>query len=394
MLKDIQKVRKLYNKINSTVNNKIISTIIERMIIIAILPIYFIKRFLIVFKKDVKADFKEYTPVKNDKNNKLIKIKSSKKYDVSILVAVYNVEMYIEECIKSLISQKTKYNYEIIFVNDGSTDNSLKILKKYEKYKNVKIINQENKGLADVRNVLIENANGKYVFFIDSDDVLEDDAIEIMAKEAFENDYDLVECSYYKFNDKVRNNIVYEDNLLENNKYDKMSIPGFACAKMMKVDLFENKKFPVGYLYEDTIMPFLILANCNSMKVLSNCFYGYRINNQGIVKKSKKNIKCCDTVFVFEQVLEQMKKNNYEIDYDIVKFMINCQFSYVTYGRIKNMDIEVQKAVFEKICDYFKNINITMNKKESFITKTLEKSIRTKNFYLWKETSKLINYYV
>ena len=330
MLKDIQKTKKLYNKINSIINNRLVSKIIEKMIILVILCIYFIRRCLIVFKKNVKGSFKEYKPIENKKNNRLIEIKKRTKYDVSILVPVYNVEKYLEECINSLLSQKTKYSYEIVFVNDGSTDNSLNILKKYKKYKNIKIINQDNKGLAEARNVLISNASGKYVFFIDSDDVLEDNAIETMADEAFTNDYDLVECSYYKFNDKTKNNIVYENKIIKNNKYEKMSIPGFACAKMMKTNLFENKKFPIGYLYEDTIMPFLILSKCKNMKILSDCFYGYRINNQGIVRKSKKNIKCCDTIFVFELVLDQMKKNNYEIEYDDVKFMLNCQFSYVT----------------------------------------------------------------
>ena len=384
--------KKLYYKIRNKIKNRFFLNIVEDIIIKILIMLYFFKITFCKSKDNAKADFKDYKPIENDENNNLLKINGSRKYDISILVPVYNVEQYLENCINSLVNQKTKYSYEIVFVNDGSTDNSWDILKKYENFDNITIINQENKGLSETRNVLISNANGKYVLFVDSDDLLEENAIDKMGTEAFENFFDLVQCSYYKFFENEKSNIVFKERTIIDNKYDNLQIPGFAWGKLIKIDLFENIRFPKGYLYEDTIIPFLVLSKCNNIKILSDCFYGYRINENGIVNNSKNNIKCCDTVFIFDQIFNQMKRNNINIDYDIVKFMLNCQFSYVTYERIQEMDIEIQKAVFEKICDYFQNLNISINKKESCFTKNIEKSIKTRNFKLWFETSKIIKY--
>ena len=94
------------------------------------------------------------------------------KFDVSIIVPVYNGEKYVERCIENLINQTYK-NIEIILINDGSTDNTENVLKKYDKYNHVKIINQTNSGVSHSRNVGIENANGEYIWCVDSDDYVE-----------------------------------------------------------------------------------------------------------------------------------------------------------------------------------------------------------------------------
>lgn len=91
---------------------------------------------------------------------------------VSIVIPVYNVESYLEECMESVINQSLD-DIEIICINDGSTDSSLKILERYEsKYNNIIVINQENKGLSASRNIGIRKARGKYIYFLDSDDFI------------------------------------------------------------------------------------------------------------------------------------------------------------------------------------------------------------------------------
>lgn len=93
--------------------------------------------------------------------------------EISVVVPVYNVETYLEECLNSIINQ-TFSDIEIICINDGSTDSSLDILNDYSKKDDrIKIINQENKGLGATRNKGIDLAKGKYIFFIDSDDYIE-----------------------------------------------------------------------------------------------------------------------------------------------------------------------------------------------------------------------------
>lgn len=98
---------------------------------------------------------------------------------LSIIVPIYNAEVYLERLIKSVLSQKIK-NYELILINDGSKDNSLTIMNKYSTYKNIKIIDKPNSGVSSTRNFGINIARGKYITFIDSDDYLDLNSIEVM----------------------------------------------------------------------------------------------------------------------------------------------------------------------------------------------------------------------
>lgn len=111
---------------------------------------------------------------------------------VSVIRPVYNVENYLEEYLNSAVNQTLK-EIEIIAINDGSTDCSLEILNKYKsKYKNFSIINQENRGLSGARNSGLRVSKGKYVYFLDSDDYINKDAMEICYKEAEKDKLDIV----------------------------------------------------------------------------------------------------------------------------------------------------------------------------------------------------------
>lgn len=110
-----------------------------------------------------------------------------------IIVPVYNVIEYLEDCIKSLLVQETGYSYCVVFVNDGSTDESANILNKYAKKENVYIINKKNEGVAEARNIALKYIRGKCVLFVDADDMLMDNAIEVLMRKSVETDADIVE---------------------------------------------------------------------------------------------------------------------------------------------------------------------------------------------------------
>ena len=111
---------------------------------------------------------------------------------VSVIIPVYNVEKYLEECLDSVVNQTLK-EIEIICINDGSIDNSVKILEKYrDKYSNIKVINQKNLGVGRARNVGVKLAKGEYIFFLDSDDYIEVDALEKCYIEAKQHRLDVV----------------------------------------------------------------------------------------------------------------------------------------------------------------------------------------------------------
>ena len=125
---------------------------------------------------------------------------------ISVIIPVYNEEEYCNECIDSVINQSYK-NLEIICINDKSTDNSLKILEDYaQKDSRITIINnQENKGLGFSRNVGLEYATGDYIFFIDSDDSILENTLELLLKNAISNESDVVLYKLLSYDDVTEN---------------------------------------------------------------------------------------------------------------------------------------------------------------------------------------------
>ena len=123
---------------------------------------------------------------------------------ISVIVPVYNTEKYLPKCLDSLVNQTLK-DIEIIIVNDGSPDNSQKIIDDYvKKYKNIKAFEKKNGGLSDARNYGIKKASGEYIAFLDSDDYVTVDMYEKMYKKAISQHFDMVVCDLnYVYNDKV-----------------------------------------------------------------------------------------------------------------------------------------------------------------------------------------------
>ncbi len=220
---------------------------------------------------------------------------------VSILVPIYNTEQYLKECIQSLITQTYK-NIEIILVDDGSTDKSLKICEEYKHIdKRIKIYHQENQGLVSARISAIHNASGEYILCVDSDDYINSDTIEKMLVLAIENKADVICSGYVKEKPTgsfMRNNFlssgVYSGTKLKDLKskliysgiFYRPGIMPFICNKLISRNLYE--KFQVSVPREITrgedvavIFPLLLEA---SRIVIDNEFkpYHYRKNNLSI----------------------------------------------------------------------------------------------------------------
>jgi glycosyltransferase involved in cell wall biosynthesis len=145
------------------------------------------------------------------------------KYDLSLVVPVYNSEKYLERCIKSIVNQKTKFKYEIIFINDGSTDGSEEILNKYRLMDNIKLLNQKNTGISGARNKGLTIAEGKYIGFIDNDDYVSHEYVEKLLSRAYLKDADMVKCGHFRFN---KNGIFAEKT------YEEASVCGYIGEKI------------------------------------------------------------------------------------------------------------------------------------------------------------------
>ena len=241
---------------------------------------------------------------------------------VSVIVPVYNVEGYLEKCLESLVRQSLK-DIEIIVVNDGATDNSLKIAKKYEeKYFNIlKVYSKRNGGLSDARNFGLKYAKGKYVAFVDSDDYVKNDMFLKLYNFAVKNDLDVVVSDTIIKTDSseyvLKSNLNYSTNVLKNYV---IAYP-MACIRLIKRDILKDFEFKKGIFYEDLeSMPSLVLKT-SKIGFIDYAGYYYVQRAGSIMKQQDFNSKLLN---IFD-VLEINKKRL------ISKYSEEVEYLYITH---------------------------------------------------------------
>ena len=191
---------------------------------------------------------------------------------ISVLVAVYNVEDFLERCLDSIIIQTYK-NIEIIIIDDGSDDNSGEICEYFLSLDNrIKLLHINNKGLSYVRNLGISLAKGKYITFVDGDDYLENDYIETLYNNLIKYNADLSCCSYYRvFNDSIipRNKsdktyVFNSKEAIEKSYLDK-GMEVYAWNKLYKKELFNDISFPLKRKSQDRFIMYDIFNKCDKV---------------------------------------------------------------------------------------------------------------------------------
>lgn len=291
--------------------------------------------------------------------------------DISIIIPCYNVEDYLEQCLTSLVNQQTKKEYEILCINDGSTDNTLKIIQNYgDKYKNLKIIDQDNKGLSGARNIGLRQARGKYIMFIDSDDYLiREDALEILYNTAETQQLDFVIADFeYDFQDKNKNykikrKQVIKDKVISGKEmYDigisTKSILSVVWNKLYRRDfLIDNNLFFLeGIVYED--IEFTPKAYYLAKKVffVDKCIYAYR-QREGSIMHSKKQIRVKD-YFIILKSLSEFNKRYKSKSINLLKAFI-CKEIFIELKRVEKR---------EDLIDYYNSIITSNEFRDNIIT--------------------------
>lgn len=232
-------------------------------------------------------------------------VKMNKKL-VSIVVPIYNVEEYLQECVDSICAQTYK-NMEIILVDDGSTDGSPDICDTYKKKDSrICVIHKENGGLSDARNCGLNVATGEYVAFIDSDDYIDETFVENLLLAAEENDAEIAVCSYRRVYDKPIQKygsinytieVVSGTSFLESLYSGKHNDMGFvAWNKLYKKTLFTNYQivYPKGRTYEDTFTTYKLLYYTKKVALVNYPQYSYRIRPGSIMQSNMTVRKCKD----------------------------------------------------------------------------------------------------
>lgn len=270
---------------------------------------------------------------------------------VTIIIPVYNVEKYLSKCIRSVLNQSYK-NLEVILVDDGSNDDSLLICKRFrEKDDRIKLYHTDNFGLSHARNIGLDHANGDYIVFVDSDDYVNKNMIDIMMTKS--DNTDLVICNYEKVQsngiaevsqDKqvLKDEIWNTDNFWEHYYIDGLGI--FCCVawnKLYKKKIFDNVRFPIGKIHEDEYIINKIVNRCNSIKVIKNSLY-YYVQRPGSImhENHQENF---DVAEIYLNRCSSFQKNH---QIDVIKSNLLIIPFYMVNGLYESQDKEKSKEKF------------------------------------------------
>lgn len=278
---------------------------------------------------------------------------------LSVIVPVYNVEDYIEECIESIVKQSID-SMEIIVVDDGSTDNSISIVEKFDDNR-IKIIRKENGGLSSARNAGIREARGKYIYFIDSDDYLAyETALEDMYNIGVEDDADIVvgnaikyyseEMQYIFRRDKelfVRTCMDSSDFLIKFRKSYSMHVA--VWLNMYKKDILDKFKisFKEGFYHEDEDFTPRIFLKAKNISIYPVNFYIYRVRDNSIVRS--KNIKNANDIIKICLDLQEEFDNldNFELKKIMCEYNVELLMRTSYEYRLNKIDKKVKRITIK-----------------------------------------------
>lgn len=271
---------------------------------------------------------------------------------LSIIVPCYNTSKYINKCLDSLINQTLK-NIEIILINDGSTDDTDKIIKSY-KDKRIVYINKNNEGIGKTRNLGIELAKGEYLSFIDSDDYVSLDFCEKMYNKAERDNCDIVICDYYKDD----NNLIsvkipsFIDSSLKENPHIINTINLGPCNKIYKKELFKDKKnrFVEDLKYEDAPLVCNLLMSAKKIGKLNEFLTYYVIHNNS--ETTIRDERIFDILKIVDLIVKEMQKKEYLFD-----VMINLVVMILTDYNIQQRYIKSSKLRKDFINKSFQYLN-------------------------------------
>ena len=252
---------------------------------------------------------------------------------VSVIVPIYKVEKYLCACVDSILAQ-TYQNIEIILVDDGSPDNCPKICDDYaQKDSRIRVIHKQNGGLSDARNVGMENANGDYFCFVDSDDFVSPQMVEFLIKPLIDNpELKLSVAQHIQFNDGEPQQIpkyqTVNYKIISSKEYFLSVFQYSAWSKIYKKELFNDVKFPLKRYYEDMFTTYKLVVKPEKLARLDCKLYYYRQMRAGSILTVKPSLKtvtdCYDAISEIIGFFKTYDKEIYERF--LVQFVVKYYF--------------------------------------------------------------------
>lgn len=297
---------------------------------------------------------------------------------VSVIIPVYNLEKYIENCLNSITAQTYK-NIEIICIDDGSTDRSAEIIKNYAATDNrVKYFYQQNSGVSAARNRGLGEATGDYVMFVDGDDYLHYQAVDLLYESLVKADADIV-CSHFK----ITENFGEKMSPIELPKSEKSSHEALftekygsvagksACAKLYKIEIARLESFPVGITNGEDGYYFILLLNHNPKVFSIDCQLYYYYTRPNSTVTSRFTMKRFTMTYSFDMLCEKLKNSSNSF---LKKYCLQYLFQSIFYNRTQAIGTACEKEVLSEskrigkkwIKDFQNNIEISLIIKISF----------------------------
>ena len=305
---------------------------------------------------------------------------------VSIIIPVYNVEPYLKQCLDSVYFQQSQA-FEIILVDDGSTDNSGKICDLYaETHSNTSVIHQENGGLSDARNTGIRIAQGEYIYFIDSDDWLAPNAITTLLDFAINNNCDIVQGGFfYTYNNRLTYNNEPETSLVLNREQAMEAlvknnfVKNFAWGKLFKASIIKSTPFKKGVFFEDSYWKHLVINQISTYGIISTPLYYYRQRDNSISGQlSPKNI---DLLKGYEERILFISDNYPNLSGLMVKQYWNLCTNMLLAAKSDQNN-------YNKFLQYWED---ALNRHKPLLDKYLSQSIRYKLIFSTKYAARMFN---
>ena len=296
---------------------------------------------------------------------------------ISIIVPVYNVEKYLDRCVKSIVNQTYK-NLEIILIDDGSLDSSGDICDNWAKNdERVKVYHVSNGGIARVRNLGIGYANGAYISFIDSDDFIVENMISRLYSHYRNKNVDLVLCDFDNFYDdsiQYMDEVIKDYYIIDSHKvfhmlYEKKSDRIVSsCNKLFKKSIFEGLRYPEDKLYEDAYMITSFLDRCNKVLIDKSILYFRQMRNDSIMATHNKGFSYKNL-----QVLDYMKKRCEEYKDIKDKSLLSKIFAeyfqtcivFYCLMKMNKLGKEKYKKLYDEFTLYYKKVDVKFEIKKT-----------------------------
>ncbi len=317
---------------------------------------------------------------------------------LSIIIPVYNGEKYIAKCLDSMCNKETVFDYEIIIIDDGSTDSTIDILENYAtQYKNIKVIKNTNHGVSYSRNAGLKYAKGEYILFVDSDDFLCENWYKIIKKSMKNKIEDLVIFNLqYKCNHSNPNGIIKD--ILNTKKCNYYLSTPWSKLYKREIILNNNIQFDEDIINgEDMLFNINYIAHIKTFKIINENIYIYRVTPNSLTKNYNKKILKSDLKYITElksvlskveiinskEIIESEKYNGLYLI--LVRLSTNLLLSNAI-EQIKNIDLNFYNFKY-KVDDLniFKKLILFLFKNKKY--KLMLSILKTKNIFIKSKNS-------